>query len=271
MTEIQRDEGVQCLVQLRRREDGSPGYLAVEAEFAGGALGAEAGWRAGGWRRALSGTVGMETEAAEGEEAGGLVEAEAGAELTGGGAEDAAAEGGVEGAEALELDGDEADSPGAVLTARPPPRTGLPGSRSWGRRRVSSVCQRDSSSRASSARLARVWSRDGFSARRSGQDGVADAVAGEGVVGVGGVFAPGLVEVRGGRTRSRRGGSGGGGGGFGRAFGRWTVTMGWMPLRPSVQAPRRSFMRTVSAWSSRVWAVRTESAWPEAMREVKKS
>ncbi len=50
-----------------------------------------------------------------------------------------------------------------------------------------------------------------------------------------------------------------------------TVTMGWMALRPSVQAPRRSFMRTVSAWSSRVWAVRMESAWPEAMRVWKKS
>ena len=30
-------------------------------------------------------------------------------------------------------------------------------------------------------------------------------------------------------------------------------------------------MRTVSDWSSRVWAVRMESAWPERMREAKKS
>ncbi len=42
----------------------------------------------------------------EGEEAGGLFEVEAGAELAGGGAEDAAAEGGVEGAEAVDFDGD---------------------------------------------------------------------------------------------------------------------------------------------------------------------
>ena len=47
--------------------------------------------------------------------------------------------------------------------------------------------------------------------------------------------------------------------------------MGWIPLRPSVQAPRSNFMRTVSDWSSRVWAVRMESAWPEVMRELKKS
>ncbi len=61
------------------------------------------------------------------------------------------------------------DWPGAVLTARPPPRTGLPGRRSWGRTRASSVCQRDSSSRASSARLARVWSRFGLKVRSWGR------------------------------------------------------------------------------------------------------
>ena len=33
-----------------------------------------------------------------------------------------------------------------------------------------------------------------------------------------------------------------------------------MPLRPSVQAPRRSLCSTVSAWSSRVWAVATASS-----------
>jgi hypothetical protein len=51
-----------------------------------------------------NGGVGAKT--AEGQEAGGLVEAEAGAELTGGGAEDSAAEGRVEGAETVEFDGD---------------------------------------------------------------------------------------------------------------------------------------------------------------------
>jgi len=52
------------------------------------------------------GDCGDGLEAAEGKEAGGLVEAEAGAELAGGGAEDSAAKGGVEGAEAVDFDGD---------------------------------------------------------------------------------------------------------------------------------------------------------------------
>jgi hypothetical protein len=58
----------------------------------------EDGAGAGGY-----GGVGAET--AEGEEAGGLVEGEAGAELAGGSAKDPAAEGGIEGAEAVEFDG----------------------------------------------------------------------------------------------------------------------------------------------------------------------
>jgi len=35
-----------------------------------------------------------------------------------------------------------------------------------------------------------------------------------------------------------------------------------MPLRPSVHAPRRNLARTVSAWSSRVWAVATAATSP---------
>ena len=54
----------------------------------------------------FGGDGGVGGEAGEGEEAGGLVEGETGAELAGGGAEDAAAEGGVEGAETVELDGE---------------------------------------------------------------------------------------------------------------------------------------------------------------------
>ena len=61
--------------------------------------GAGAGGYGGGADRRVGG------EAAEGEEAGGFVEAEARAELAGGGAEDAAAESGVERAEAVELAG----------------------------------------------------------------------------------------------------------------------------------------------------------------------
>ncbi len=46
----------------------------------------------------------MGLKSTEGEEAGGLFEAEPGAQLAGGGAEDSAAKGGVEGAEAVDFD-----------------------------------------------------------------------------------------------------------------------------------------------------------------------
>ena len=59
--------------------------------------------------------------------------------------------------------------PGPVGTDRPPPRTGLPGRRSWGRRRLSSACQRASSSRASSERLERAWSSEGLKSRSCGR------------------------------------------------------------------------------------------------------
>jgi hypothetical protein len=49
---------------------------------------------------------GIGAKSTEGEESGGLVEAETGAELAGGCAEDASTEGGVEGAETVEFDGD---------------------------------------------------------------------------------------------------------------------------------------------------------------------
>jgi hypothetical protein len=48
---------------------------------------------------------GMGLESTEGQEASGLLEAKAGAELAGGCAEDTAAEGGVEGAEPVDFDG----------------------------------------------------------------------------------------------------------------------------------------------------------------------
>ncbi len=48
---------------------------------------------------------GMGLESTEGEKAGGFIEAEAGAEVAGGGAEGATAEGGIEGAEAVDFYG----------------------------------------------------------------------------------------------------------------------------------------------------------------------
>ena len=77
--------------------------MPVEADFAGGAFGAEVVCEMEGGSGA-GGDRGDGLESAEGEVAGGLVEAEAGAELAGGGSEDSAAEGGVEGAETVDFD-----------------------------------------------------------------------------------------------------------------------------------------------------------------------
>jgi hypothetical protein len=75
-----------------------------EAKFAWGALGAEVvGELEDGSAAGSDGGMGLKST--EGEEAGGLFKGEAGPELAGGGAEDAAAEGGVEGAEAVDFDG----------------------------------------------------------------------------------------------------------------------------------------------------------------------
>src|SRR5437868_4250350 len=83
---------------------------AEEAKFSGGAVCAKAVWEveggsgAGGEWGHVSGRAGRIST--EGEEAGGFVEAEAGAQLTGGGSDDAATEGGVKSPEAVEFDGD---------------------------------------------------------------------------------------------------------------------------------------------------------------------
>ena len=84
--------------------------VAEEAKFARGAVGAKAvgevegGSGAGGDGWGVSRRAGWKST--EGEEAGGFVEAEAGAQLAGGGSDDAATEGRVECAETVELDGD---------------------------------------------------------------------------------------------------------------------------------------------------------------------
>ncbi len=63
-------------------------------------------------------------EAGEGEDADGVVEGEAEAELTGSGAEDAAAKGGIEGMEAVELEGEGASAGSGRVTAAAAPNGG---------------------------------------------------------------------------------------------------------------------------------------------------
>jgi len=75
-----------------------------ELELSGRALGSEAFCQVDGGSGA-GGDSGDGRESGQSEEAGGVVEAETEAQLTGGGAQDAAAEGWVEGAEAVQFDG----------------------------------------------------------------------------------------------------------------------------------------------------------------------
>ena len=80
-------------------------FLEKKAQFAGGTLGPEVvGEVEGGSGAGRDSRIG--TKSTEREKAGGFVEAEAGTELAGCGAEDAAPESGVEGAETVEFDGD---------------------------------------------------------------------------------------------------------------------------------------------------------------------
>jgi hypothetical protein len=171
-------------------------FFEKEAEFAGGAFGAEAvgeverGAGAGG-----DGGVSCEAgwKSTEREKAGGFVEAEAGSELTGGGAEDAAAEGGVEGAEAVEFEGD-----GGVA------RCGADGSATATDGLAGEQELREDAGELGlpaglffagklgevGQGLVEIW----IVGAELGEKFVADFVAGEGGVGVGGVFTPRLVD-----------------------------------------------------------------------------
>jgi len=132
-------------------------------------------------------------EAGEGEQAGGLVEGEARAELAGGSAHHAAAQGRVELAQAVDLEGDGVGFSGHGADRAPP-------SADWFAREEQ--LRQDAAELGVPARLVfagqlgQVGQRlvDGrILCTQHGQDGVANAVAGEGFVGVGEVGAPGLV------------------------------------------------------------------------------
>jgi len=132
-------------------------------------------------------------EAGEGEQAGGLVEGEARAELAGGSAHHAAAQGRVELAEAVDLEGDGVGFSGHGADRAPP-------SADWFAREEQ--LRQDAAELGVPARLifagqlGQVGQRlvDGrILCTQHGQDGVANAVAREGFVGVGEVGAPGLV------------------------------------------------------------------------------
>jgi hypothetical protein len=165
---------------------------AAEAEFARGALGQEA---IGELKRGpgLGGDCRDRGKSAKGKEARGLVEAQAHAELTGGGPDDPAAGGGVEGPDTGELDrdggfaGDGGD--GSAATAG-----GQAGEEELREEVVELGLPTGFFFAGKLSEVGEGLVERGVLLAKDWEDGVADAVAGEGLVGVGGVFAPGLVE-----------------------------------------------------------------------------
>jgi hypothetical protein len=174
-------------------------FLIEEADFARSPFGAkisgemEGAASPGGDCGGADGRVWL--KAAEGEETGGFVEAEASAELACGGTEDSAAEGGIEGPEAVEFDGDGGVA-GVCADGTAAPADGFAGKEQLGEEAgkfglpasvffAGDVGQVGEGLVEAGVVLAELW-----------EELVADAVAGVGGVGVGGVFAPGLVGLR---------------------------------------------------------------------------
>jgi hypothetical protein len=94
------------MLQLRS-DDFRGGFrrFATQAEFTDGTVGAEASGEVNRGSVAC-GDSGQNGKTGQSEQPGGVVEAEAASELTSGGAEDSSPQRSVEGAEALNLDGD---------------------------------------------------------------------------------------------------------------------------------------------------------------------
>ena len=112
--------------------------------------------------------------------------------MTGGGAEDSTAKGGVEGAEAFELNGDG----GFVGRGADSAATASNGFAGEKKLREEAVELGLPASLFFAGQLGEVGEglvEAGVLLPEEREDGVADAVAGEGLVGVGGVFAPGLI------------------------------------------------------------------------------
>lgn len=162
-----------------------------EAELAGGALGSESfGQMEGCARTGCDGREG--DESGQGEQTGGVVEAESEAELTGGGSEDAAAEGGVEGPETVELDGD-GGSAGSGGDGAAPSANGFSGEEDLGEDAGELGLPAGFFVTGELGEIGEGLVDGRVEGAELGHQLVADAIAGVGDVGIGGVGAPGLV------------------------------------------------------------------------------
>ncbi len=163
-----------------------------EAKLAEGALGEDVAGDAEG-AAGFGGDCGLIDKAAEGEQAGGLGEADVGSELAGGGAEDTAAKAAVEWSQAFDLDRDGCVGH-SVADSASTAADGLAGKEE---RRQDAGELGLPAGLVFAGEFGQVGERSvevGVELAELGEELVADAVTGEGGVGVGSVFAPGLVE-----------------------------------------------------------------------------
>jgi len=139
------------------------------------------------------GDGGQRDESAQGEEAVGLVEAEAGGQLAGGGSEDSAAERGIEGAEAFELDGDGLGLAGSGTDGAAAATDGFAGEQKLGEDASEFKLPTGFFFASQLGEVGEGLVEGGVFGAEERQDAVANAVTGEGFIGVGGIGAVGLV------------------------------------------------------------------------------
>ena len=137
---------------------------------------------------------GVGSKSTEGEEAGGLVEGKSGSKLTGGSSEDAATEGRVEGAETVEFDGDGGIAWGGADGAASA-TDWFPREKELGEDAVEFGLPAGLFFAGELGEVAEGLVERWIFVAEKGQNVMADAIAGEGFVGVGGVVAPGLMEL----------------------------------------------------------------------------
>jgi hypothetical protein len=166
-------------------------FLEKKSKLAVGSLGAELTGEVKG-RSGASGYRGVVEKSTERKQTGGCVEVEADSELAGGGAEDAAAGGGFEGAEAVEFDSHCRRS-GRGADRAPSPADGLAGKDDLGQQTAQFGMPVVLFFAGEFSKMGKCPVEVGVVIAEPGKQFMADAVAGVGGIDIRGVFAPTLA------------------------------------------------------------------------------